>query len=101
MLECENNIIQRITIFTANHTFINNNNWWWYEKNSRNTTVSFLKCFAVENIGSKVEIVLDISVETITWIMGRLLNSCLFTSLCEDLGIEHTALLFHTEDYWS
>ncbi|XP_047491208.1 protein ZBED8-like [Penaeus chinensis] len=37
---------------------------------------------------------------TIKWIRGRALNHRLFVSLCEDLGSEHTVLLFHTEVRW-
>ncbi|XP_037779480.1 protein ZBED8-like [Penaeus monodon] len=44
--------------------------------------------------------VLDTYVKTINWIRGRALNHCLFKSLCEDLGSEHTVLLFHTEVHW-
>ncbi|KAF2364252.1 hypothetical protein FHG87_004991 [Trinorchestia longiramus] len=44
--------------------------------------------------------VLDISVKTINWIRGRALNHHIFRSLCEDLGSEHSVLLFHSEARW-
>ena len=34
------------------------------------------------------------------WLKGKALNPRLFKALCEEMGIEHTKLLFHTEVRW-
>ena len=44
--------------------------------------------------------VLDTCVKIINWIRGRALNHRIFKSFCEDLGCEHSVLLFHTEVRW-
>uniref|UniRef100_UPI00358EA82C protein FAM200C-like n=1 Tax=Myxine glutinosa TaxID=7769 RepID=UPI00358EA82C len=44
--------------------------------------------------------VLDTCVKIINWIRGRALNHRIFKSFCEDLGSEHSVLLFHTEVRW-
>ena len=43
---------------------------------------------------------LEISVKVVTMICGRALNNRLFQSLCEEVGKEHTVLLYHTEVRW-
>ena len=65
-------------------------------------THSFLHrhALASKTLPPKLKKVLDTSVKTINWIMGRALNHRLFKSLCDDLGSEHTVLLFHTEVRW-
>lgn len=44
--------------------------------------------------------VLDQSVKIINKIKGKALNTCLFKALCEEMGSEHTKLLFHTDVHW-
>ncbi|XP_076322307.1 protein FAM200C-like [Tachypleus tridentatus] len=43
---------------------------------------------------------LDICVKVINFIRSRALNHRLFQSLCEEMGQEHTVLLYHTEVRW-
>jgi len=55
------------------------------------------RVLASKNLPSKLKKVLDISVKTINWTKGRVVNHSLFKSLCEHPGMERTLLLFHTE----
>ncbi|XP_076308616.1 protein FAM200C-like [Tachypleus tridentatus] len=43
---------------------------------------------------------LDICVKVVNFIRSRALNHRLFQSLCEEMGQEHTVLLYHTEVRW-
>ncbi|XP_076315072.1 protein FAM200C-like [Tachypleus tridentatus] len=43
---------------------------------------------------------LDICVKVVNFIRSRALNHRLFQSHCEEMGQEHTALLYHTEVRW-
>ena len=39
-------------------------------------------------------------VKIIKFVKASALNTRLFKQLCEDLGLEHTSLLYHTEVRW-
>ncbi|XP_076372943.1 protein FAM200C-like [Tachypleus tridentatus] len=43
---------------------------------------------------------LDICVKVVNFIRSRALNHRLFQSLCEEMGQEHTVILYHTEVRW-
>ena len=43
---------------------------------------------------------LEISVKVVNMIRGRALNHQQFQSFCEEVGKEHTVLLYHTEVRW-
>jgi hypothetical protein len=44
--------------------------------------------------------VLDTTVKMFNFIKARALNSCVFSTLCIDMGCDHVTLLQHTEVHW-
>uniref|UniRef100_A0A3B3H3A2 Uncharacterized protein n=1 Tax=Oryzias latipes TaxID=8090 RepID=A0A3B3H3A2_ORYLA len=55
---------------------------------------------AVKKMPQCLKSVLDESVKIVNKIKAKQLNSLLFKALCEEMGSEHTKLLFHTEVRW-
>uniref|UniRef100_A0A671URU5 DUF4371 domain-containing protein n=1 Tax=Sparus aurata TaxID=8175 RepID=A0A671URU5_SPAAU len=58
------------------------------------------KQLAVKKMPQCLKSVLDESVKIVNKIKGIALNTRLFKALCEEMGSEHTKLLFHTEVRW-
>ena len=50
-----------------------------------------------KRISSSFNVVLDEAVQIINFIKSRLLQSCVFKALCEDIGSLQTTLLLYTE----
>ncbi|XP_076325352.1 protein FAM200C-like [Tachypleus tridentatus] len=48
----------------------------------------------------KISLQVDESTDVVNFIRSRALNHRLFQSLCEEMGQEHTVLLYHTEVGW-
>lgn len=44
--------------------------------------------------------VLDTTVKIVNFVKAKPLNNCAFTALCNEMGIDHTSLLLHTEVRW-
>uniref|UniRef100_A0A671YYZ8 Uncharacterized protein n=1 Tax=Sparus aurata TaxID=8175 RepID=A0A671YYZ8_SPAAU len=55
---------------------------------------------AVAPSAAATHCLLDESVKIVNKIKGKALNTRLFKALCEEMGSEHTKLLFHTEVRW-
>uniref|UniRef100_A0A3P9HV02 Uncharacterized protein n=1 Tax=Oryzias latipes TaxID=8090 RepID=A0A3P9HV02_ORYLA len=55
---------------------------------------------AVKKMPQCLKSVLDESVKIVNKIKAKPLNSRLFKAVCEEMGSEHTKLLFHTEVRW-
>lgn len=55
---------------------------------------------AVKHMRTCLKTVLDEAVKIVNFIKGKALNTRLFTALCEEMGSEHTKLLYHTEVRW-
>lgn len=55
---------------------------------------------AVKKMPQCLKLVLDEAVKIVNTIKSKALNSRLFKALCEEMGSEHTKLLFHTEVRW-
>ncbi|XP_041849953.1 zinc finger BED domain-containing protein 5-like [Melanotaenia boesemani] len=55
---------------------------------------------AAKKMPQSLKSVLDESVKIVNMIKGKSLNTRLFKTLCEEMGSEHTKLLFHTEVRW-
>lgn len=58
------------------------------------------EALASKDLSPSLNEVLQIVVKTVNLIKAQPLQSRLFKVLCEDMGSEHTALLFHTEARW-
>lgn len=58
------------------------------------------EALAAKGLNSELDEVLHVVVKTVNLIKGQPLKSRIFRILCEDMGSEHTALLFHTEARW-
>ena len=43
---------------------------------------------------------MGIVVQTVNFIRGRALNHRLFQKFCDEIGAEHSVLLYHTEVRW-
>ena len=55
---------------------------------------------AVKHMPTCLKTVLEEAVKIVNFIKGKALNTRLFTALCEEMGSEHTKLLYHTEIRW-
>lgn len=55
---------------------------------------------ASKELSTELNNVFDTVVKTVSLIKQKALNTRLFTSLCEGLGIEHTSFLYHSEVRW-
>ncbi|XP_076352725.1 protein FAM200C-like [Tachypleus tridentatus] len=55
---------------------------------------------SAKDIAPDLKKTLDICVKVVNFIRSRALNHRLFQSLCEEMGQEHTVLLYHTEVRW-
>ncbi|XP_068233332.1 zinc finger BED domain-containing protein 5-like [Palaemon carinicauda] len=55
---------------------------------------------AVKHMPTCLKTVLEEAVKIVNFIKGKALNTRLFTVLCEEMGSEHTKLLYHTEVRW-
>ena len=55
---------------------------------------------AAKTLPLKLKKALQICVKVVNTIRGRALNHRLFRLFCEELGKEHTVLLYHTEVRW-
>lgn len=58
------------------------------------------EAFATHMISADLKNVLDEAVKIINYIKGRPLNARLFSQLCEEMGSNHTQLLYHTKVPW-
>ena len=70
------------------------------------TNLKITHCFlhrhalAAKTLPPDLRKILEISVKVVNMIRGRALNHRLFQSFCEEVGKEHTVLLYHTEVRW-
>ncbi|XP_068225354.1 protein FAM200C-like [Palaemon carinicauda] len=55
---------------------------------------------AAKTLSPDLKKTLDVCVKAVNLIRSRALNHRLFPSLCEEVGQEHTVLLYHTEVRW-
>ncbi|XP_068203764.1 zinc finger BED domain-containing protein 5-like [Palaemon carinicauda] len=55
---------------------------------------------AEKHMPTCLKTVLEEAVKIVNFIKGKALNTRLFTVLCEEMGSEHTKLLYHTEVRW-
>ena len=62
------------------------------------TFVQFVLCTKV--LTAQLLACLKQVVKIINFVKASALNTWLFKQLCEDLGSEHTSLLYHTEVHW-
>lgn len=58
------------------------------------------EALAAKGMTPELDEVLHVVLKTVNLIKGQPLKSRVFKILCEDMGSEHTALLFHTEARW-
>lgn len=58
------------------------------------------EALAAKGMTPELDEVLHVVVKTVNLIKGQPLKSRVFKILCEDMGSEHTVLLFHTEARW-
>lgn len=58
------------------------------------------EALAVKKMPDELKSVFDSAVKTVNFIKARLMHSCLFHVLCDELGSEHVQLLLHTEMRW-
>jgi len=70
------------------------------------TNLKITHCFlhrhvlAAKTLPPDLRKILEISVKVVNMIRSRALNHRLFQSFCEEVGKEHTVLLYHTEVRW-
>ncbi|XP_023211413.1 zinc finger BED domain-containing protein 5-like, partial [Centruroides sculpturatus] len=58
------------------------------------------KALATKNISPELNIVIDIIIKVVNFIKTRLVKARFFRKLCEDLGAEHTSLLYYCNSCW-
>ena len=62
-----------------------------------------LKVFFTDHnfhLSDRLKDVLDTTVKMVNFVKARLLNSCVFSALCNDMGSNNVTLLKHTEVRW-
>lgn len=67
---------------------------------SNNYCILHRQALAIKKMPIPLKNVLDEAVKIINFVKSRLLNTKLFTILCEDMGDIHKALLYHIEVRW-
>ena len=55
---------------------------------------------ATKTLPEKLKTVLSVVVRAVNFIRGRAVNHRLFASFCDEIGDEHSVLLYHTEVRW-
>ena len=55
---------------------------------------------AAKSLPEKLKNVLSIDVRAVNYIRGIALNHCLFEAFCNEIGVKHSILLYHTKVRW-
>jgi len=58
------------------------------------------QALASKTLPKKLKEVMGVVVQTVNFIRGRALNHRLFQKFCDEIGAEHSVLLYHTEVRW-
>lgn len=65
----------------------------WQCQMFQNQNICTAHCLLDKTLPIDLSTVLDMAVDIVNFIKARLLKSCLFSSLCEEMGAEHQSLL--------